>query len=151
MFGESHVFIKHSSLSSVATTAPKGWLIRFKSSKFSGNAELTKHNYKGIIWAAVDKAMSAFFLLYSNPISISCIRNRKEEGVLFSETSRHCGTLGWVRGPETLQAVAISSRVTSDPAFYLSVFKIIIKKIQQLHIALKRQDMCLRAYHHAVP
>ena len=62
VFGESHVFIKHSSLSSVATTAPKGWLIRFKSSKFSGNAELTKHNYKGIIWAAVDKAMSAFFL-----------------------------------------------------------------------------------------
>lgn len=71
----------------MATRVPKCWLTRLKSSKFSGNAQLKKHNYNGTIWAAIDKAVSAFFLLNSNPISITYIRDLKEEGVQLSETS----------------------------------------------------------------
>lgn len=125
LFGKSHVFIKQTTLKYVAPKAPKCWLIRFKSSKFSDHAQLIKANCNSTIWAAIDKTMSAFLLLNSNPISISYIGNVREEGAQLSETSRYCGIWGWVREPEIHSRLCqLPSLVTSDPIFHLSGFKI---------------------------
>lgn len=113
LFGKSHVFIKQTTLKCVAPKAPKCWLIRCKSSKFSGHVQLLKHHCNSTIWAAIDKTVSAVLLLNSKPISISCIRNVREEGAQRSETSRHCGVWGWVRGPQ------LHFRLCQLPALWL--------------------------------